>query len=75
MRDVFIDDDGAVQVYVPIECTGVAARWCPIHGDCTDRGADAEESYSTHCSEWDCPLHGTFSTHAESAGGPPAGTP
>lgn len=64
MRAVYLDDDGAVRIYRPIGCTGVAARWCPIHGDCTDRGPDADGArLSDHCSEADCPLHGRNSQH------------
>lgn len=57
-----------------LECTGVAARWCPIHGDCTDDAALHDEEFqiatgkhpfSDHCSDRDCPLHGAKSTHAE----------
>lgn len=44
------------------ECTGVAARWCPIHGDCTDRG----EKQDGHCDDPQCPLHGHYSQHAAS---------
>ena len=49
------------------ECTGVAARWCPIHGDCTDdpNVPDDGDRWSAHCSDKDCPLHGIHSTHAE----------
>lgn len=41
-----------------IDCTGVAAFWCPVHGDCScpdilDRNDPG------------CPLHATDSTHAE----------
>lgn len=33
-------------------CTGLAAAWCPIHGDCIcDRGDHLEQ-------DDDCPLHG-----------------
>lgn len=51
-------------------CTGIAARWCPIHGDCTsdpleDRDDIEKPWYSDHCSEHDCPLHGAGSEHAE----------
>lgn len=47
-------------------CSGIAATWCPIHGDCTCRqrlkatGVDARM--------WQretCPLHGTTSTHPD----------
>lgn len=44
----------------PVECTGVAASWCPVHGDCTcprDRDGFREETST-------CPLHNETSTHA-----------
>lgn len=41
-------------------CTGVAAAWCPIHGDCSCRGPEKNRP--------DCPLHGTASTHPEAGG-------
>jgi hypothetical protein len=50
------------------QCTGLAARWCPIHGDCV---------CSQHDGGWDalddpaCPLHQTSSTHAERPSSPP----
>lgn len=46
------------------ECTGVAASWCPIHGDCTcpDR-ADPTEGRDMNSET--CPLHSSDSTHAE----------
>ncbi len=40
------------------QCTGVSARWCPVHGDCA-------------CADWKdlndprCPLHRADSSHAE----------
>lgn len=46
--------------HLKLRCTGVAASWCPVHGEC-------------HC-EWDgdcklwsesCPLHARWSGHAE----------
>jgi len=49
------------------ECTGVSARWCPVHGDCTcEPGGDAD------LDEPDCPLHGTASDHAEAPPDPEA---
>src|SRR3954471_10997429 len=45
-------------------CTSVAARWCPVHGECTDKGP-LSSLRSEHCSERDCPLHGEQSTHGE----------
>lgn len=40
-------------------CTGLAASWCPIHGDCTcpdrERAMDSEH----------CPLHSRTSDHCE----------
>lgn len=38
-------------------CSGVAATWCPVHGDCTC-GRDYEDP-------GDCPLHAFDSEHAE----------
>lgn len=43
-------------------CTGVAAMWCPLHGDCTcpqplGEGLDPLDHHA-------CPLHGPDSTHA-----------
>lgn len=40
-------------------CTGVAARWCEIHGDCTcPAGAPELNSYG-------CPLHGAHTKHGD----------
>lgn len=41
-----------------MECTGISAGWCPIHGDCTCR--DPEDK-----NDDDCPLHSSSSTHGE----------
>ena len=44
------------------ECTGLAATWCPIHGDCTcPRNAGGERTLNYI----NCPLHGSRSAHAE----------
>jgi hypothetical protein len=45
------------------ECTGVAASWCPIHGDCT-----CKQAYDLNDDR--CPLHGSTSDHAEAEGEP-----
>lgn len=54
-------------------CTDGAARWCPIHGDCTNRDSLEEDDFATrfsdHCSDRDCPLHGKNSKHAASPTG------
>lgn len=42
------------------DCTGIAASWCPIHGDCTC--PRSEIGLWGHDSP-DCPLHGTNSSH------------
>lgn len=39
-------------------CTGVSAVWCPIHGDCTCKDPDDKN-------DDDCPLHSSYSDHAE----------
>lgn len=43
-------------------CTGLAATWCPIHGDCTcERREDGEVEFTgLH----GCPLHDVHSPHA-----------
>lgn len=40
-------------------CTGVAASWCPAHGDCT---CPEPESAMDHPG---CPLHAPSSIHAD----------
>lgn len=47
-------------------CTGIAASWCPIHGDCTCKDS---ETVAREEEDPDCPLHGDASTHAESESG------
>jgi hypothetical protein len=42
------------------ECTGLTARWCPIHGDCV-----CPEGWDGDMDEPDCPLHASASQHAE----------
>lgn len=41
------------------QCSGIAAVWCPVHGDCTCK--DRENSLD----DGTCPLHAWDSTHAE----------
>ena len=48
-----------IRIEVPRGCTGVAADWCPVCGDCTC--PDRER----HIPEQSCHLHGTTSTHDE----------
>lgn len=44
-----------------LECTGAAARWCPVHGNCScPQLPDGTLSRTDD----DCPLHGTASDHA-----------
>lgn len=40
------------------DCTGVAANWCPIHGDCTCADPDDKN-------DLDCPLHSPDCDHAK----------
>lgn len=47
----------------PSHCTGLSARWCPIHGDCTCEADD----WSKDLDSPTCPLHSSASTHAEGA--------
>lgn len=47
----------------PRVCTGLTARWCPVHGDCNcpqDRFDDRDMDGLGNC-----PLHRMESTHAE----------
>lgn len=50
----------------PSRCTGLAATWCPVHGDCTcpsyGLGGDPEER---DLDDPTCPLHSASSTHAK----------
>jgi hypothetical protein len=55
-------------------CTGLSARWCPVHGDCTcatTKGSD----WPSPLDSPSCPLHGPTSKHAEPAPRPLAETP
>jgi len=44
------------------ECTGIAASWCPIHGECLCPPDDGSSDYQHNDK---CPLHGPDSTHGE----------
>jgi hypothetical protein len=41
-----------------MECTGISASWCPVHGDCTCVDVDDRNDDT-------CPLHAERSTHGE----------
>lgn len=46
-------------------CTGIAASWCPLHGECTcPRGPDGAIPEGG-LNDPSCPLHATTSLHAE----------
>lgn len=46
-----------------IECTGIVAQWCPIHGACScDREKDHRHGGGFE-EDPACPLHGPFSRH------------
>jgi hypothetical protein len=48
-------------------CTGVTARWCPLHGHCTCKRGDDDtenEGYEISMDDPNCPLHGERSLHA-----------
>ena len=55
------DTGGAGEGERRMTCTGIAAAWCPIHGDCTcpDRVDWGELWFD------ECPLHGSGSLHAD----------
>lgn len=42
-------------------CTGLTARWCPVHGDCIC--AKATDGLGGDLAHPRCPLHGTDSQH------------
>lgn len=46
-------------------CTGVSAKWCPVHGDCTCPNNNGD--YDS-LNDDDCPLHSASSQHAEEQG-------
>lgn len=52
-------------------CTGVTARWCPVHGDCSCRSHDealADDMIDVPIlSDPDCALHAPTSAHGAAA--------
>jgi len=46
-----------------VECSGISASWCPIHGDCTC--TIDEDTFEITMGEPKCPLHGDESRHGE----------
>lgn len=56
--------DGTIIEY----CTGIAATWCPIHGDCVcPRREDGEVEFDVNLVG--CPLHGMTSDHGDDSVG------
>lgn len=55
--------------YGIVKCTGIAATWCPICGDCTcpERGHDVRDVGGRDFSagEGTCPLHRTDGRHGD----------
>lgn len=47
-----------------VECTGIAAYWCAIHGECTCLRSREEEDVGIDLDADDCPLHKPTSAHA-----------
>lgn len=45
------------------DCTGLAARWCPNHGDCTCDPIAADLGDRSH-GDFGCPLHDMGTDHA-----------
>lgn len=58
VRAVEIAGAGMLRLDVPSGCTGVAASWCPVHGDC--KCPDGPERNDAAC-----PLHKAESGHGE----------
>ncbi len=48
-----------------IQCTGIAAVWCPIHGNCSCPYLD-ERTGERDMNDPGCALHGKESTHPDS---------
>lgn len=53
-------------------CTGLAASWCPVHGDCTCPRREDGEPIPADEGGYDlaapgCPLHDEASSHAAGA--------
>ena len=50
-------------------CTGIAAVWCPVHGDCAcplvEHTTGPDPYGQRTFNEGDCPLHSASSSHAE----------
>lgn len=47
-----------------MRCTGVAASWCPVHGDCTCPEPETPTA-SKSFDDPSCPLHSSSSSHAD----------
>ena len=64
-RVSWIRAGGVNEQKLPSRCTGIAAVWCPIHGDCScPRHSDGErDGDSEDCDV--CPLHGLASAHGD----------
>jgi hypothetical protein len=64
------EDDGDLSVLLATvneaRCTGVSARWCPIHGDCT-----CPDDYTDihYLNAEGCPLHDSASLHGDDSDG------
>jgi hypothetical protein len=53
-----------------MQCTGISASWCPVHGDCTCPTNEHGETITMDGEELgkdnpDCPLHGIRTDHGE----------
>lgn len=46
----------AINMLESVQCTGITASWCPVHGDCTC-------SRSEHLDDPNCMLHAALSSH------------
>ena len=55
-------DNDRLMAAITACCTGVAASWCPVHGDCTCPRTETGERESESLT---CPLHAPNSLHAE----------
>ena len=66
LRDALERTDPPTATAKPAEvCTGIAATWCPVHGDCTCPHCDDNPYADRTLTDESCPLHSSSSTHGE----------
>ena len=59
LSEAIIGGASFIRIDVPTLCTGTAANWCPLHGDCKCPHPEIEKN------DPGCPLHNDRSPHGE----------